>query len=181
MKDSGSIWTRQLTVEAVPQEGLHIDMSADIGVRAAIAKTAGLRDLPRLTASFDVTRKGRDGLHVTGEVSADIGQNCVVTLEPIEQTIIEPVDLVFVPEAGIADENESGETSIDLSEIEPPEPLAGGVVDLGAIATEYLLLGIDPFPRKQGVAFEPVVAGDPAANPFAALAALKKRQGSESE
>ena len=45
-----------------------------------------------------------------------------------------------------------------------------GCVDLGAIATEYFLLGIDPYPRKEGAVFEPRLAKDPAANPFAALA-----------
>ena len=29
-----------------------------------------------------------------------------------------------------------------------PEPLIGGIVDLGALATEFLILGLDPYPRK---------------------------------
>ena len=33
---------------------------------------------------------------------------------------------------------------------EGPETLHGGVVDLGAVATEFLILGIDPYPRKPG-------------------------------
>ncbi len=37
---------------------------------------------------------------------------------------------------------------------EPPEPLVGGTVDLGAIATEFLILGIDPYPRKPGAEFD---------------------------
>ncbi len=48
------------------------------------------------------------------------------------------------------------------------------MVDLGAIATEYFLLGIDPYPRKPGAEFQSPSAGEAAANPFAALAALKK-------
>ena len=48
------------------------------------------------------------------------------------------------------------------------------IVDLGAIATEYFLLGIDPYPRKPGAEFQPTGAGDGGAKPFAALAALKK-------
>ncbi len=37
---------------------------------------------------------------------------------------------------------------------------ADGTVDLGAIATEFFLLGIDPYPRKEGAEFEaPKVAG----------------------
>ena len=35
-----------------------------------------------------------------------------------------------------------------------PEPLHDGAVDLGAVATEFLLLGIDPYPRKPDAVFE---------------------------
>ena len=60
---------------------------------------------------------------------------------------------------------------------EPPEPLVGGKLDLGAIATEFLLLGIDPYPRKAGAELGPIRADDGSAQPFAALEALKKRLG----
>jgi hypothetical protein len=46
---------------------------------------------------------------------------------------------------------------------------------LGAIATEFLLLGIDPYPRKAGAEFSPQKSEDGSAKPFAALEALKKR------
>ena len=56
------------------------------------------------------------------------------------------------------------------------EPLVAATVDLGLLATEFLILGVDPYPRKAGVAFEaPKAAADPAANPFAALAGWKKK------
>ena len=44
------------------------------------------------------------------------------------------------------------------------------------LATEFLILGIDPYPRKPGVAFDaPKPQSDAAGNPFAALAALQKK------
>jgi hypothetical protein len=52
------------------------------------------------------------------------------------------------------------------------------VLDVGAIATEFLVLGIDPYPRKAGADFAPLQDGDGSAKPFAALEALKKRLGS---
>ena len=64
----------------------------------AIAKAAGLAALPRLEASFDLTRHGADGLRLAGRVQATVVQNCVVTLEPIESEIDEAVDLVFLPQ-----------------------------------------------------------------------------------
>ena len=55
-----------------------------------------------------------------------------------------------------------------------PEPLIGGVVDLGALATEFLILGLDPYPRKPGAVFEPPQDREPQGGPFAALAKLTK-------
>ncbi len=47
-------------------------------------------------------------------------------------------------------------------------------MDVGAVATEFLLLAIDPYPRKPGAVFDAPKNDDPGAHPFAALAALKK-------
>ncbi len=49
------------------------------------AELARLRTLPRLEATFDLVRRGRDGLHVTGRVTATVGQTCVITLEPLPE------------------------------------------------------------------------------------------------
>ena len=52
-----------------------------------------------------------------------------------------------------------------------------GTVDLGAVATEFVILGIDPYPRKAGVVFRAPATADERTSPFAPLAALKKRTG----
>jgi uncharacterized metal-binding protein YceD (DUF177 family) len=163
------LWSVPLAVSEVPETGRHIDLVADERTRAALAKLAGLSDLPRLAASFDVTPHGRGGLHVVGRVSATVDQTCVVTLEPIENDIDEAIDLVFAPASALAPP--LGEVEVPVEDA--PEPLVGGQIDLGAIATEFVILAIDPYPRKPDVVFQPPPAGDDSAHPFAALAALK--------
>jgi hypothetical protein len=179
MAVSQPIWSRKISVEEVPEAGLHVDLEADEATRAAIANAAGLRDLPRLAASLDLSRQGRGGLRVDGEMSATVGQTCVVSLEPIESEISEPIDLVFTPSAGATLADESGEATMRFGDVEPPEPLVGGEVDLGALVTEFLMLGIDPYPRKEDVEFDAPRQDDASAHPFAALAALKKGKGGE--
>ncbi len=164
-------WTSPVVVASVPETGRRLDLVADGATRDAIAKAAGLAALARLEAGFDLTRQGSDGLRVVGRVSADVVQSCVVTLEPIESQIDEPVDLVFLPDV------EPAADAVDLQALEtedPPEAIRDGVIDLGAVATEFLLLGLDPYPRKPGAVFAAPPAGDPVSNPFAALASLKK-------
>jgi hypothetical protein len=52
--------------------------------------------------------------------------------------------------------------------------LNNGTVDLALLTVEFLILGIDPYPRKPGATFQAPEAGQPGPHPFAALAALKK-------
>jgi hypothetical protein len=176
-------WRVPVALEDIAENGRHFDLVADQDIRAAVAQVLGLRDLPRLHASFDVTRSGVSGLHVVGRVSATVGQNCVVTLEPLSNDVEEDIDVVFAPApppvASEADEDDDGEEESRKPQRnwDEPEPLRGDGVDLGALATEFLLLGLDPYPRKPGAVFRPPqdVASDP--GPFAALAKLAKDGG----
>ncbi len=191
-------WSALVALHEVPETGRHVELIADERTRAAIAKLAGLRSLPRLAAVYDVTLRGRAGLRVAGHVSATVGQTCVVTLEPIENEVDEEIDLLFAPTAAASEhfpakwgpvrrrkcDSETESTPADHSGAgvaidarDGPEPLTGGVVDLGALATEFLILGVDPHPRKPGAIFEGSSVGDDSVKPFAALAALKKGQG----
>jgi hypothetical protein len=177
MEKTRNPWSVPVAMEDIPEAGLHIEIEAPAAARAELATVAGLRELPRLSAVFDLARRGA-GVRVTGQVSARVGQTCVVTLEPVESDLEEPVELVFAP-APVEAAHTKGETAdIKASEDEPPEPLVGSQLDLGAIATEFLLLGVDPYPRKAGAEFAPPKADDGGARPFAALEALKKRLGS---
>lgn len=169
-------WSVPVTLADIPEEGRHFDLVADETMRSAIARVAGLRSLPRMQAAFDVTRHGTGGLHICGTVSATVGQTCVVTLEPMDNELREEVDLTFAPPgASFAGAEEDGGEGADVIDPDAPEPLVGDAVDLGALAVEFLVLGIDPYPRKPGAIFEaPAAEHDPASHPFSALAALKK-------
>jgi uncharacterized metal-binding protein YceD (DUF177 family) len=166
-------WSMPVALAEIPHDGKRFDLVADEATRAEVAKIAGLRALPRLQATFHLARQGADGLRVNGEVSATVGQNCVVTLDPIDNEVKEEVNLVFAPpSAAISGEEEIDEA--DLIEPGDPEPLTGDKIDLGALATEFLILGIDPYPRKPDATFQTPAVEDDSAHPFAALVALKK-------
>jgi hypothetical protein len=157
-------WRVPVAIEDVSETGAHFQLVADAETRAAVARVAGLRGLPRLQANFDVRRYGAGGLRVVGDVSGTIEQVCVVTLEPLVNEVAEQVDLLFVPQPAAPPDANDKEA----------EPLIGGLIDLGALATEFLILGLDPYPRKPGAVFHPPAQDAADAGPFAALAALKK-------
>lgn len=167
-------WSVPVAVEDIPETGLHMEIEAPPAARAGLAGLAGLRELPRLSGVFDLTRRGA-GVHVAGRVSASVGQTCVVSLEPIESVVEEVVEVNFAPAAEGLAAVQAHEIGSDDDEL--AEPLIGGTIDLGAIATEFLLLGIDPYPRKPGAEFAPPKVEEGGDKPFAALATLKKRLG----
>lgn len=160
-------WSVPVVVADIPDEGLHRDIEASAEARAGVAALAQVREVTMLTASLDLTRNGAS-VQVSGRVRGRIGQTCVVTLEPIETDIDEAVEIMFAPPVPAAEASRRRNAADEL-----PEPLTGSSVDLGAIATEFLILGIDPYPRKAGVEFTPPAAENDDPHPFAALAALK--------
>jgi uncharacterized metal-binding protein YceD (DUF177 family) len=173
-------WSVPVAVNDIPESGLHIEIEAPAAVRGQVlALVEGLstvHDLASLSGVFDLGRSGSK-VHVRGRVRAKVGQTCVVALEPIENSVDEEVDLTFAPPVDGFDA-EGGEVEL-RRDYDPPEPLTGDTIDLGQLATEFLVLGIDPYPRKSGVEFAPVKVGEDAPKPFAALAGLKKRLGGD--
>jgi Large ribosomal RNA subunit accumulation protein YceD len=182
-KQAPAPWQVPVAIEDVAETGQHFDLVADDDTRAAVARVVGLRDLPRLEANFDVTRHGADGLHVSGRMSATVGQNCVVTLEPLTNEVEEDIDLMFAPPPPSVERKAGEDEAAEDGSERPqrswngPEPLVGGGVDLGALATEFLILGLDPYPRKPGAVFEAPQDVKPDPGPFAALAGLKEKHG----
>lgn len=171
-------WSVTVRLDEVPETGRHVELAASEGERAAAARVAGVDGIERLGAVFDLTRRGGDGLHAVGRVTATVHQICVVSLEPITNEIDEAIDLVFAPPLEPAVETDDAEpVRIKKTADNAPEPLKNGAVDLGALAIEFLVLAVDPYPRKPGVTFEPPRTGDAATHPFAALAAWKKNAG----
>jgi uncharacterized metal-binding protein YceD (DUF177 family) len=171
-------------VAQIPEAGLHREIEADPAARRAMADIAGLREVVAARATFELRLKPDGKVHVTGRVQARVGQDCVVTLDPVENEIDEPVDLIFAPPdqipqmADLVDDDLDDDAEVP----DPPEPIVNGQIELGRIATDALFLGIDPYPRKPGAVFETEIAPeDPEEHPFAALRALQSARAKKDD
>jgi hypothetical protein len=146
----------EVTVEASPEEC------------AALAREFGipaLRDLVgRFTLSGTLSR-----LIVTGTVEAVASQVCTVSLETFDTRVSEPVEVVF---SDAPQPEEEAEDSPLEGAPEPPDAIVNGRIDLGGLTAEFLALGLDPYPRKPGMSFEPIASG-PEKGPFEALRQLR--------
>lgn len=155
-----------VSVDRLPNTGREIIVEASEEQRKALAENLGLPSIESLIGRFRVTG-GLKRAKIRGEVVAHVTRTCVVTLDPFEEVIGEDVDLEFT------EESREPTTNTELREIDPPDEIVSGKIDLGAVMTEFLALGLDPHPRKPGAAFETLEPGVAADSPFAALGKLK--------
>lgn len=165
MSQSHEELSRVVRLDRVPARGLDIDVQASEAERSALARRFELVELPALQAAVSV-RPGMGGVWaVSGRLRAEVVQSCVVTLDPVPQSIDETFEVRFA--AGAAGSPDDPEA---------PEPLEGDTIDVGAIVADHLSLALDPFPRAPGATFEPAAEpADARPNPFAALEQLKGR------
>ncbi|MCF3639503.1 DUF177 domain-containing protein [Rhizobium sp. TRM95111] len=160
---------------------VQVRLSADERERAGLARLWDVLAVQAFSAELEIRRWKKDGVRLKGSVQARIVQACVVTLEPVEAVIDESIDAIFVPEgsklARMAT-GEGGEMLLDPDGPDAPEIFSGDTIDAGAAAAEHAALAIDPYPRRDGVAFEAHVestaAEDRRPSPFAVLKDFKK-------
>ena len=161
--------SRPVDVMNIPPRGQEVHVEATAEECAALAADFGLPGIRRLSGDYRLTNSAK-GVHVTGLVQASITQICVVTLEPFDSDVEEEVEVDFAEPAGMP-----AEPPTDINEYEPPDEIVNGQVDLGALTSEFLVLGLDPYPRKPGVDFEYRDPADGKDSPFAALGKLKPK------
>lgn len=162
---------RPIRVNEIPPQGLRLEVVASDAERAALAEQDGVGRIDSLTADVALT-PGRGGsIAVAGTVRATLNQTCVVTLEPFDSVMEEPIEMRFAP----------AETAAAAPEDDPADPIEGGVVDVGAVVAEFFALGLDPYPRRPDAAFEDHLEdASQEASPFAQLkAALEAKRAND--
>ena len=168
--------SRPLLVDKIPAGGIEEHVVASPAERKALVARFGLLDLGKLEADLNVDREKGHMIAVTGTLTADVVQPCVVTLEPVPAHITDSIDILFAPRA-ILDVGANPPHS-DAIEDEAPEPIVNGLIDLGELVAQHLAVALDPYPRKPGVSLDAVKSEPPGENtykPFAKLVELKNK------
>jgi hypothetical protein len=168
-------FSRWVRVDALPREGQTVTIEATSVERQALASFFELPAIAALTATLRLEPWGHGGARVSGAVHGALTQICVVSLEPFPATIDEAVDVRFAPQAACHSGPVAAKQTLSLDDEDEPDPIIEGKIDLGALATEFFALGLDPYPRKPGATFEQSTESEPADSPFSALAKRAKR------
>ena len=147
MSESTPEFSREIAVARISPSGMIEDMEAKPAERAALATRFDLLELSALNAHLTLKLNGQDTIFVKGNITADIVQRCVVTLEPVASHIDLPIDTVFLP----ADQHRVGAGSSHFDELDDEfEIFTNGKIDLGEMVAQHLGVTIDPYPRKEG-------------------------------
>jgi uncharacterized metal-binding protein YceD (DUF177 family) len=166
------------TVRDIPQTGLSAVREAAPDELERVARALELLACKSLKAEYAIAPIVGGHYQLSGRLSAQVSQSCVVTLEPVDSTIEEVFEAVFWPQEAMP-APESGE--LDLDDEPEREPIVAGQIAVGRVVFESLAAAIDPFPRKPDAVLDwqsPTTtdaAGGKPANPFAVLANLKAK------
>ena len=188
-----SEWTYLFDVEDVDENVTTVDIRPDDEERKNIARRLKVESVDALTADVKLHRPPGDrAVQVEGRLRADVVTNCAVTLEPLVQNVEETFEAWYADandEASFAKAQHDKKAQVSGAELElldekdDPEPLVDGCVDLGELVVQYLSLAIDPYPQKEGVAYDgPKVddtkeaGSDLKNNPFEKLKELRDKK-----
>lgn len=169
-------FSRPVRVERLGAAGSDFEIEANEAERRALAERFGLVELSSLSARLRLTLLSGGLVRLSGRLSAEVVQSCVVTLQPVAASLDAAVELTYGPD----DADGDGEIELTFEGDDPPDAIVDGTIDMGEAVAEQLALELNPFPRAPGAVFEaPAEAPDTAAerrNPFAALAGLREKK-----
>lgn len=162
-------------VAEIPEGGLRQAREASGPELTRLAEALDVLSCQRLSSEFTIRALGKGHYRLAGKVVAELTQACVVSLEPVEQTVEATFDVEFRPEGSLP---QLTQEEIEVSSAAEIEPIERGRIDAGRIVFETVATALDPYPRKPGAEFQPDTAqgeGMDEAGPFAALRKLKDR------
>lgn len=151
-----------IPLDRIGVHGLEVVVEGSTAERAALAVRMGIPAVQSLVCRFRVTRNGTDRFAVSGHLSAQVVQTCVISLDDFSAEIDEHFRVSFVP---------AGEETDDIDPEDPVDEIGyrDRVLDLGEAAAEQLGLALDPYPRRPGATLPEHDAQPAPAHPFDVL------------
>ena len=162
-------FSRLLKPEHIAALPLEREIRAATGECQALARRFHLESLGLLAARLRISPWNHNGARVDGALQAHIVQRCVISLQPVPQSVTREFASFFITPAAPCQTDLPPQTS--ALEREDPEPIESDGIDLGELVAQQLSLAIDPYPHLPDARLPDFAAAAPpaAASPFAAL------------
>ena len=156
----------RIEVETLPVKGPYRGTlamtAADL---TALATRFGFTAVASLDVGLEIARVGPDAWDVKGRLQAEIVQPCIVTGDPVPETVDFAIEERYVRAADEDDEIVVG--------LEDSEPLVDGCIEVGEMVAQSLALAANAWPRTADAPDEFKAGNVEEAHPFASLGSLK--------
>lgn len=156
----------RIEVETLPVKGPYrgtlVMTAAEL---TALADRFGFTAVASLDVRLEIARVGPDAWDVKGRLQAQIVQPCIVTGDPVPETVDFAIEERYVRAADEDDEIVVG--------LEDSEPLVDGCIELGELVAQSLALAANAWPRTADAPDEFKAGNVEEAHPFASLGSLK--------
>ena len=157
MGDQRSVpeFSRLVLINALGADGPTLFQTANDAECMALAKRLGLQSISdlRVESSFQGISFGRTKLNVN--FSANVVQSCIVSLDPVSECVAGQFSVLCEVQCARrsgrkARLDSDGEVLVDPFGEDLIEFIEEGEIDVGELATQYLSLAINPYPRAHG-------------------------------
>ena len=155
-----------IDVQTLPPTGSLIGkLDTNETERAELALRFGYLSVEALDADLRIKRAAQGAWDVRGKLHADITQACIVTGDPVSESVDFEIEeryvLASLPEDEIV---------VDLGDA---EPLVNGCINVGEMVAQMLALSATAWPRSEGAPDNFCAGEDRKPHPFAGLSSLK--------
>ncbi len=157
-------WHYPVPAEEIGRSVTRFAIEAGEEEKESIARRLAIVRIELLHADISMSRDQNDHIiHICGTLTAEVIQECVVTLEPVSARIEEKFEGWFADnEKTVSFEKARRDrlklkAGIDvpiLEENEDPEPIVDGIIDIGELVVQNLSLLLPVYPHSEGVVFE---------------------------
>lgn len=139
--ENPSEFSRRVARADIERGPVQLNFAAEPQECSALAKRFGVLSVESLSLDVAIRHFGPDVYRAEGLVQGQAMQRCVVTLQPVLETICEAFCIDFTENAMLAEDIDE-ECDADI------EPFSGDSIDVGEVAAQHFALGLNPYPRR---------------------------------
>ncbi|PCJ99833.1 MAG: hypothetical protein COA45_03185 [Zetaproteobacteria bacterium] len=192
ISSSNQEWSHSINSDDVGVKPFRVNIVPEQEIFPALCRRLGIHSIESLKVDIKLQRNSVNKvIHVYGHICADIHQKCVITAEPVQESIDDKFESWFEePNQTVSFEKarrermsrKEQEKQPVINEEEDPEKIIDGKIDLGDLIIQNLSLALNAYPRIDGAVYDGDGDTNSAApegtydNPFAALKDWKQSE-----
>ncbi|MCJ8322495.1 MAG: DUF177 domain-containing protein [Rhizobiales bacterium] len=148
------------TVEKLPRAGFQLNLEATPDEREQLATQLNVSAVASFSANITIKQWRRGGVEIVGTFRTKLTQICVISLEPFVTELQEKIEQKFFGSTKIPELNDKKEGEMLDNDLDPPDALVDGQLNIFDYLSETLLLQLDPYPKKPDSRLESLAMGD---------------------